>query len=305
MKTSAKRKSVRYDRYGYLFILPFFAAYLLFQLYPMAYTVGLSFTDLKGMAASFSITGLANYIWLWGNEQFWGSLFNTAILWIINFVPQLICALLFAAIFSGKHIRVRGKGFFKAVFYMPNIITAASVALLFASLFAHPYGTFTVIFRQLGLVEESFQFLRSEWASRLIVCFIQFLMWTGPTMIMLTAGMSGINESLYESAMLDGAGNFRMFLSITLPLIQPIMLYTLVTSLVGGLQVFDIPFLMNNGGPHNATTTITVFNYKLAFTGDNNYGAAAAGSVYLMLIAIACSAALFRLMGERKANDKK
>lgn len=294
-----KRKWMKYDHYGYLFIAPFFLAYFLFHLYPMMYTIGLSFTDVKGMNQDFQFVGLQNYAWLWGNEYFWHSMYNTAIMWIINFIPQLGFALLFAAIFASKHIKVRGKQFFKVIFYMPNIIMAASVALLFGTLFAHPFGTFTIIFKELGLVSESFQFLRDEWATRLLVCFIQFLIWTGPTTIMLAAGMTSVNNSLYESAMLDGATSRQMFFRITVPLIKPIMLYTLVTSLVGGLQVFDIPFLLNNGGPLNATTTIAVYTYKLAFTGDNNFSGSAAGSVYLMLIAIACSFALFKMMGAK------
>ena len=301
-----RKKSIRYDKYGYIFILPFFAALILFQLYPNFYTIFLSFTDMKGMLPDFDFVAFEQYIWLWKNVKFWRSLENTALIWIINFVPQLTCALLFAYIFTNRRIHVRGKNIWKAVFYMPNILTAAAVALLFASLFGHPFGTFTIIFRKLGWVSEDFQFMLDPWATRLIVCFIQFLMWTGPTMIMLVSGMIGINDSLYEAAMLDGASDGRMFFSITLPLIRPIMLYTLVTSLVGGLQVFDVPYLFNGGGLNSdfSTTTITIFIYELAFTGENNFGASAAASVYLLIVAALCSVALFKIMNRREKDGR-
>lgn len=304
--TKKTKKLIRYDKYGYIFILPFFVAFLVFQLYPNLYTIALSFSDMRGDSAVYRFVGLKQYIWLWHNLKFWKSLGNTALMWCINFTPQLVCALLFASIFTNRRITLKGKSAFKVIFYMPNIITAAAVALLFASLFGHPYGTFTIIFRKLGLVSEDFQFMHSEWATRLIVCFIQYLMWTGPTMIMLISAMIGINDSLYEAAMMDGASDFRLFFSITLPLIRPIMLYTLVTSLVGGLQVFDIPYLLNGGGPNSgySTTTITIFGYELAFTGENNYGASAASSVYLLVIAVICSAVLFKIMKGREKDDQ-
>ncbi len=306
MKTK-KRKSIRYDKYGYLFLIPFFAVFLLFQLYPNLYTIILSFGDLKGEQEFHFVFDFKQYIWLWNNRLFWRSLGNTALIWIINFIPQITFALLFAAIFTNRRIKFRGKKFFKTVFYLPNIITAAAVAVLFAQLFGHPNGTFTLIFRQLGICSPEFQFMLDPWATRLIVCFIQFLMWTGPTMIMLISGMVGINDSLYEAAMIDGASPSRQFFSITLPLIKPIMLYELVTCLVGGLQVFDIPFLFNEGGINSgySTHTMSIFSYKLGFQGEHNYSAAAAASVYMLLIAAICSILLFRIMKGRKENEEK
>ncbi len=298
-----KKKSIRYDKYGYLFLIPYILCFLAFGIYPNIYTIFLSFTDMSGLSTEFGFVGIGNYIWLWSNQQFWNSLLTTVTIWIINFIPQLGCALLFAALFTNKMLKVRGKGFFKVVYYMPNIITATAVALLFASLFGHPYGTFTVILRDLGIISEKFQFLRSRWGSRLIVCFIQWLMFTGPLMVLLIAAMAGINESLYEAATLDGATNMRMFWSITLPLIKPIMLYSLITSMIGGLQVFDIPWLFNSGGPDFATQTIALFNFQRAFSGEENLGIAAAGGEYLLFITAIASVAIFKTMYFRKEKD--
>ena len=146
--TKKTKKLIRYDKYGYIFILPFFVAFLVFQLYPNLYTIALSFSDMRGDSDVYRFVGLKQYIWLWHNLKFWKSLGNTALMWCINFTPQLACALLFASIFTNRRITLKGKSVFKVIFYMPNIITAAAVALLFASLFGHPYGTFTIIFRK-------------------------------------------------------------------------------------------------------------------------------------------------------------
>ena len=118
------------------------------------------------------------------------------------------------------------------------------------------------LFFNLGLIPEGFNFYLNNWSARLLVSFIQFWMWFGNTMVILIAGILGVDPSLYEAAELDGASRVRQFFSITLPLIKPIMLYTLITSLVGGLQIFDIPYLFLAGGPDNATLTISVYIYR-------------------------------------------
>ena len=118
------------------------------------------------------------------------------------------------------------------------------------------------LFSNLGLIPEGFNFYLNNWSARLLVSFIQFWMWFGNTMVILIAGILGVDPSLYEAAELDGASRVRQFFSITLPLIKPIMLYTLITSLVGGLQIFNIPYLFLAGGPDNATLTISVYIYR-------------------------------------------
>lgn len=288
----------KFNRYGYLFLAPFFIAFFIFQLYPIIYTIFLSFTDLKGWNPTFDIVGLENYSNIFKNALFLKSIKNTFILWTVNFIPQIGLALLLAAWFTNLKLRLKHTGFFKVVFYLPNIITAASVAVLFYALFSYPVGPMNLVLVKLGVLEKPFEFFRSVGGTRLIVSFIQFWMWYGQTTIVLVSGILSIDNSLFESAMVDGASDGQIFKRITLPLLKPILLYTLVTSLIGGLQMFDIPFLLTNGNPNNSVLTITMFIYKQAFTGSRNFNVAATASVILLVLSIVLSTLLFRFFKE-------
>ncbi len=300
MKQVGKNKLEGYNRYGYIFLAPFLLAFLVFQLYPIIYTIFLSFTNLRGWNTEYQIVGLQNYQTIFANALFIKSIKNTFILWIVNFVPQILLSLLLASWFTNVRLKLKGQGIFKVMFYLPNIITAASVAIIFYALFSYPRGPINLILENLGVISEPFEFFRSVTGTRGIVSFIQFWMWYGQTMLVLISGVLSINTSLFESAMVDGANDGQIFRKITLPLLRPIMLYTLVTSLIGGLQMFDIPFLLTEGNPDNSVMTITMFIYKQAFTGSRNFDIAATASVILLLISVVLSVIMFRLFRERK-----
>ncbi|MFI3214297.1 MAG: sugar ABC transporter permease [Eubacteriales bacterium] len=295
-----KKKTVSYDKYGYYFVLPFIIAFLLFQLYPIVYTINLSFTGLAGWDTTYEYIKLDNYTYLLNNKLFWNSLKNTVIIWSMNFIPQIGVALLLAAWFTSVKIKVRGKGLYKVLFYFPGIITAASVAILFRALENYPTGPINSILLNLGILSQPFEFLQSKMAARASVAFMQFWMYYGSTMIMLIAGILAIDTSLYEAAMIDGANDKVIFRKITLPLIKPIMLYVLVTSLIGGFQIFDIPFLFTGGGPDNSIQTIAMYIYYQAFTSGRNFGIASAAAVILLIIIALLSACIFKFLQEDK-----
>ena len=244
--------------------------------------------------------GIQNYVNLFNNALFIKSLNNTFILWIMNFIPQIILSLVLAFWFSNRRLNLKGTGFFKTIFYLPNIITAASVALIFYSLFSYPAGPINVLLMDLGVLEEPFDFFRSVMGTRAIVSFIQFWMWYGQTTIVLLAGILSIDESLFEAARIDGASDMAVFKKVTLPLLKPITLYVLITSLIGGLQIFDIPLLLTNGAPNNSVETLMTFIYKQAFQGSRNLNIASAGSVVLLVISIVFSLLIFRFFREKR-----
>ncbi|AZS17346.1 sugar ABC transporter permease [Paenibacillus lutimineralis] len=304
-----RRKNVNYSRFGYIFTFPFVVAFLIFSLYPILYTAVIGFTDMKGLIPKpihIMDNPFQNFKdLLFDNPLFIKSLQNTALLWIVNFVPQIGLALLLTAWFTNRRLNIKGQGAFKVLLYMPNIITASTIAVLFSSLFAYPMGPINSLFQMLGWSDAPIYFLQSKATARGIVSFIQFWMWYGNTMIILIAGVMGINPALFESAAIDGANGVQTFFRITLPSLRTILLFTLITSMVGGLTMFDIPQLFLNGGPDSSTTTATMFIYGQAFKGSYMYNRAAAASMILFVIAAILSGLVFYLMRDRDAAKIK
>ena len=292
-----------YARYGYLFCLPFFIAYLVFNLYPTIYTVLLGFTDSKGLGnINFHVYTedvFRNFRAILTSATIKLSVQNTIVIWIMNFIPQITLALLLTAWFTSRRNKIRGQGFFKVVFYMPNIITAASVAILFNALFAFPKSPVNDLLVDLGILKTAFNFPTDPKSSRWIVAFIQFWQWYGYTMIILISGVLGINPELFEAAEIDGANDRQIFFRITLPSIRTILIYTLITSMIGGLNMYDIPKLYLNGGPNNATLTANVFIYNQAFAGSYMYNRAAAASMIMFILIAICSSVVFFIMRDK------
>lgn len=311
-----KHRSVEYGRYGYLFILPFFIVYAIFQLWPLVYTIYLSFMEyysrgLKVIGPNF--IGLKNYVnVLIGNGKLFNTmtfstLWTTIIMWVVNFVPQILLSLLLAAWFTDTRVKLRAQGFYKVTMYLPNIITAASISVLFYSLFSIQ-GPMTQVLRHIGLIGEIYDIMAHKWPTRLIISFINFWMWYGNTMIILIAGILGINPSLFEAARIDGASGGKIFRYITLPLLKPITLFVLVTSSIGGLQMFDIPSLFNvnqagDGLPDFASTTITMYIKKLTLT-SKDYGKAGAASMVLFIVTLIISLLFFFFLSDRDKDEK-
>lgn len=318
-----KRFRFKHDWWGYIFIAPFFIVFAIFQLYPMIMSFFYAFTDFNidsytysggNRTVEFDFVGIQKFQELMNMPRFWQSLLNTAIIWIINFIPQIVLALLFAAIFTSTRYKMRGSGAFKVIYFLPNILTATSIALLFRLLFEYQAGPMDKVFRNLNIFKSDPDYVLFSDAigTRLLISFIQFWRYFGHSLIILAAGMLGINPTLYEAAEVDGASKIKQFFSITLPSLKPILLFSLVTSLIGGLQMFDIPFLMNDGGPTMAggrfgSETIAVFIYKFSF-GDRtagDYALSSAASVILFFISLICTAILFWIMGDKKEKNFK
>ena len=316
-------KGVDLSRYGYFFIAPFFLIYLVFQAYPLLNTIYLAFQKYMitgtNKVVGPTFVGLANFKNVLVKGSTLQAFENTAVMWLINFVPQILLALLLAKWFTDTRLKIRGQGAFKVMIYMPNIITAASISVLFYSLFAYPQGPVNSLLAQLGVIDKTLYadsgtaaltaifFLEKGWYTRLIIAFINFWMWYGHTMIVLIAGMLGISPSLFEAAEVDGASPNQIFTKITLPLLKPILLYTLITSLIGGMQMYDIPQMMQMQGSPAKTMTMTVTMYimELVYTGTKDYGRGAAVSVLLFLVTAVLSIILFYIMRDKDASRER
>ena len=297
-----KRRAFSYARYGYIFSIPFIVAFLIFSLYPTIYTLVIGFTDLKGLGKTtfhFLSNPFENFKTVLTSKLFIMSFRNTVVIWIMNFIPQMVFALLFTAWFTSPRCKLRGQGFFKVVFYMPNIMTAATIAVLFQALFSYPTSPMNDLLMKFGIISSPFNFQVSKLSGKIIVAFIQFWMWYGYTMIILISGVLGINPEIFEAAEIDGCTSSQTFFRVTIPCLRTILLYTLITSLIGGLNMYDIPRLYLNGGPDNATLTTNVYIYNQAFAGSYIYNRAAAASMIMFFIIAVCSVGVFYLMRDK------
>ena len=279
-------RTVSCPKSWYIFLIPFFLSFAIFSLYPLATTVYYSFFEyyrsgLKEIGPNF--VGLQNYLAMFSEvPQYFG---NTILMWLMGFIPQITVALLLAAWLTDLRLRLRFQGFFKTVIYMPNLIMASAFAMLFFTLFSESSsGPINSILMNLGIIDQPIRFMTYVWGSRGLVALMNFLMWFGNTTIILIASIMGVDPVLYEAADLDGCTSGQMFWKITLPLIRPMLVYTFITSLVGGLQMFDVPQILSNGQGTPNKSTMTVIMYLNQHLFSKNYGAAGAISVLLFLI---------------------
>ena len=302
-----KRRSINKDHYGYIFIAPFIIVFIAFVMYPIANTFRLSFTDWQIMSAlPGNFIGIDNFIQLFNSPMFFLALRNTWTLWFFTFIPQVAFALILAAMFTSSTFKLKGGGFFKAMYYLPNLFMPATVAALFNT-YLSIFGPLNQFLVGMGFMEAPRHFLQFPMDARIVIIFLGWWMWFGQTAIVLSAGMTSISPTYYESAMVDGASQRRMFLGITLPLLRPILLFVLVTSLTGGLQAFDIPFLITNGrgDPQGSIMTLNIFMNLRRASAMGDVGAAAAISVVLFIMSSASAAVLFRVFRDRSDDNPK
>jgi multiple sugar transport system permease protein len=304
-KAPARRKSrLDVNRSAYFFVAPFCIAFLVFSLYPVLRTLYLSFTSYAGYGVP-AVVGAKNYTRAFGDKLFWDAFGNTLKMWGLNIVLQLGLALLLTIIFNDMKYKVRGLGLFRAIYYLPNIIACTSVAYLFRTLLDWKYGTFNQILLQLGLIRESVNWLSGSGATaQSVVGVVGAWMWFGNSFILLMAGVQGIERSYYEAAAIDGAGRWTVFFRITMPLLKPIMLYVAITSLIGGLQLFDLPYLMSTftGKPGRSLYTAVFYLFSMAFTNHQMGYAAALAFVLFAIIAI-FSFLAFRIMYPKSEKE--
>jgi ABC-type sugar transport system permease subunit len=287
--------------YGYLFIAPFVIAFLIFGLYPIYNTIALSFTDTTLMSKTSHFVGLANFKRLFADNVFMKAIGNTWTLWILNFIPQIGVGMLLSIWFTNSRLRIKAVGVWRALFYLPNLLMPAAVAALYFSLFSF-YGPVNQFLVRAGFMPEAMQFLQNVVIARGLVVFIQWWTWFGQTIIILMAGMTAIPLPLYEAAMVDGATSTQMFYRITLPLLKPILIFVFVTALVGGMQMFDIPFLITDGrgSPSGSIMTNNILMYLKFSSSKGHIGAASSVGVLVFFMTSICALGIFYFLREKQ-----
>lgn len=290
------------DNTAYIFILPFVIVFLLFSVYPVLRTLQLSFTSYKGYGNAEYIK-FTNYLRVLKDKFFWRALGNTLNMWSVNIIVQLGIALLLTIVFNDIRYRIKGLGIFRAIFYLPNLIATTSIAFLFKTLLDWRYGTFNQLLRKLKIINMPIDWLGSIKTAPYVISMIQAWMWFGNSFILLMAGVQGISKDYFEAATIDGAGRWKIFVKITLPLLRPILLYVTITSAIGGIQLFDIPFLIGGGtvgNPNGKLQTAIMYMYKFGFeTYQVGYASAVAYVIFLIILVV--SILQFKLYSRKEA----
>lgn len=325
------RKEAKRNAWAYVFVSPFYFLYAVFGFFPLAYGLWLSLHQWDGISP-MKWVGIANYFKLFTvDEMWWQAIYNTIWLFVGATIPQLTIALILAFIINSGYVRF--KDFFRAAYFMPFVASAVAVGILFTSLFGMQYGMFNYVLSATGISQ---YFVAGEacatWAikSNSLGCVIDWLgsalwlkpsiaavvvwQWTGYSMIIFLAGLQSINLELYEAARVDGASTTDIFAKITMPLMQGVILFQVVTSIIGAMQNFDIPVMLAGGtqssapgGTDHAGLTAMMHLYWSAFkynTGSKSgFGYASAMSFVLFLIIVVFSYTYNRANGQNPTEN--
>ena len=275
----------------YLYILPFFAAFAVFGLFPLGYTAWVSFTDRGLLEPTTHWIGLDNYSALIHDSYFWNAVENTLAIGAISTVPQLALALVLAHVLN---TRLRARTLFRMSLLLPQVTSLVAVGLIFAQLFSTDYGVVNYVLNQVGISNVDWEAGRvSSWIALSVMVIWR---WTGYNALIYLAAMQGIPDDLYEAAAVDGARRWRQFFHITIPMLRPTIIFTVVVSTIGSLQLFTEPYLFqpNNrglatGGSGRQYQTVTMYLYENAFGStrfDFGYAAAIAWCLVLLIALI-------------------
>lgn len=282
---SRKREmSPKLNRTGWCFVIPSVILIILFVFYPMVQALITSFQTGAGNNLTFA--GIANYKRLLTDTTFRKALFNTVLYLIVQVPIMILLALVISSMLNNKKLKF--KGFFRTAIFLPCVTSLVAYSIVFKSLFATD-GFVNAILMKLNLIAEPISWITDPvWAKILIILAITWR-WTGYNMVFYLSGLQGIDDSIYEAADIDGAGAFEKLKSITLPMLKPIILFTTINSTIGTLQLFDETMNITQGGPANATITISQYIYNILFKYSPDFGYAAAVSYVIVVMIVILS----------------
>ena len=267
----------------YLYVSPFFIMFAIVGLFPIAYTAVISFMDWDLVRGSGEFVGFDQYLWILTQPHFWTALRNTFSIFLLSSVPQLVFALFIAAMLD-RHIRA--KTFWRMSVLLPYVVAPVAVGLIFNVVFADQFGLINGILRDLFGPEAGIAWHKEPFWSHVAIATMVNYRWTGYNALILLAAMQAVPRDYYEAATVDGAGPFRQFFNITLPSLRPTFIFVIITSTIGGLQIFDEPRVFDQfgrGGAGQQWLTITLYLYDIGW-GQWNFGRAAAMAWILFLL---------------------
>ncbi len=273
----------------YLYIAPFFVLFGIVGLFPLLYTAYVSMFKWEAGADHPDFLGIGNYTELFADTQFWNALVNTISIFLLSSIPQLVIAILLAALLGA---RLRGATGWRVGILLPYAASLVAIGIIFANLFGSKYGLINGVLQTFGL--DPIEWQANRFASHVAIAIMVNWRWTGYNALIVLAAMQAIPKELHEAALIDGAGTWRRFWNVTLPLLRPTLIFITITSTIGGLQIFTEPKLFdampgsNNGGSTNQFQTVTLYLYQTAFqNADLGYASAIAWVLFLIIVLIA------------------
>ncbi|TES55881.1 sugar ABC transporter permease [Halalkalibacterium halodurans] len=289
------RRGMNRQNTGWLFISLAVAAITIFYFYPMLQALLLSFQS--GMGANLEYVGLANYIRLFNDPTFLTALKNTLLYLLIQVPLMIVLALIFSVLLNDATLKFRS--FFRIAIFLPCVTSLVAYSVIFKYLFGMD-GLVNQFLLNVSLISAPIQWLSDPfWAKVTIIVAITWR-WTGYNMIFYLSSLQNVDQSIYEAAKIDGATPFQQFTKITIPMLKPIILFTSITSTIGTLQIFDEVVNITNGGPGNATLSISQYIYNLSFEYTPDFGYASTVSYVIVMLVIVLSIVQFKVAGEKK-----
>lgn len=275
-------RKMRKEWTAYLFLLPSLLQFFILTLFSVIFSFYLSFHEWNILEPEKPFVGLENYARLLTDRRVHQAIFNTVYYTAVSVPLTLVCGLLVALLLNNQ---IRGRGIFRAIFYLPGITSAVAVAVVWKWVFNGDFGLINYYLIQLGLIGEPIRWLTDPNLAMPSIIIVSIWGGVGGSMIIYLAGLQAIPEELYDAAKVDGAGPVRRLVSITVPLLGPSTFFLLITSIIGAFQQFGLPYLMTAGGPLGRTTTIAYHLYQSAFKNfDMGYAAAMSYVLFAMIL---------------------
>lgn len=294
MKRDKKSLQQKQSLTGWTFLIPAVLLIVVMSFYPMLRALLLSFQKGKGTAMTWA--GIYNYKRMFSDKVFRQSLLNCVIYLIVQVPIMLTLALMLASLLNNRHLRC--KGLFRTAIFLPCATSLVSYATIFRSLFATD-GLINSVLVGIGMLDTGYDFLGHPFSARVVIILALIWRWTGYNMVFYLAGLQNIEYSVYEAAKIDGANMWQSFRKLTVPMLRPTILLTVIMSTNGTLQLFDESFNLTGGGPANATISMSHYIYNTSFKFVPNFGYAAAMS-YLILIMVVILAFIQMKVGDTR-----
>lgn len=297
-------REIKRNKVAYAYIAPFYLLFAIFGLFPIVAGLYISFFRWDGLSP-MRFQGLGNYINLFQDKLFWQALYNTAYIGIIAHIPILLGGLILAYMLNSKI--VKGENIFKTIYFMPMVTSSVAVSIIFQNMFGYNFGVINYVLGLFGIDPVGWLVGGGEYVKIAVIVMFAWK-WVGWNMVIYLAGMQGISRDVYEAATIDGANHVQTLVRITIPLLKPIIVFTVIQSTIGTLNLFTEPFVLVNslnGGPNNQGLTAMMYLLNKAPQGNNQYGYASAVAYVITMIIMIVSIVLMKATGDEERMPKR